>query len=315
MLKSTKIILITAGVLIGLGMIIGGIALAIGKAKGFSLGETSTPGASGGEDITFTVSESFKNIDVHEVSSDVNVSLTNESNAYVEYHNGETYEHNVTVDGNTLKIKFKNDQGWIEKWSAFSWIDQAGEDAGKFPVNIYLPASAYNNIRLYTVSGGVSVKDIECKDLDIDTTSGSAKVSSCNISDKASADAVSGEIRMSDLSGCDFNASTTSGSVNLTDCDVKDADIETVSGAVILENFKAVSTDIDTTSGDVRMKGYESASTDINTTSGDIDAEVIGSYNVEYDTVSGDVDIDKRDSAGAKMDIDTTSGDITIRNK
>ena len=30
MLKSTKIILITAGVLIGLGMIIGGIALAIG---------------------------------------------------------------------------------------------------------------------------------------------------------------------------------------------------------------------------------------------------------------------------------------------
>ncbi len=313
MLKSTKIILITAGVLVGLGLIIAGIAMAIGRVSGFASGSgtVSSDSVEARKDI---ITEEFENLKVAEVSSNVNILPSDGSEAYVEYHNGEDYEHKVEVSGKTLKIEYKDNKTWAEKWSAVSWFVKHNEDSARYPVNIYLPATEYEDLDIGLVSGEVSVEDTICSDLKIASVSGSIKVSSCTVSDRTDINAVSGSISISGLPSGDVKINTTSGEVDLTDVNVKDVEIDTISGEITLKSFSSESTDIDTTSGDIRLDGYKSGDTNINTTSGDVTGTVNGTYRLDYDTVSGDVETFGDDPSGAPMEIDTTSGDIRIKS-
>ncbi|MCR5596288.1 MAG: DUF4097 domain-containing protein [Lachnospiraceae bacterium] len=292
MLKSTKVILITAGVLIGLGLIISGIALGINKARYGSLGFANEAQDSGKyERLSTTIDDDFEDVEIAEVSSSVNVMPTDQKKAYVEYTNGESFEHVIKVSGNTLKIEYKEKGGWYNRVGFFTWF-MGRPDMSDESVNVYLPAAEYGNVYIACVSGEISVDDIKSSRTDINSVSGSIKITD------------------SDLGN--LNVNSTSGEIELSSCEVTSADIDSISGNVKLDTFKSHDTDISTTSGEVSLKDCECGETDIETVSGDVKGNLIGEYEIDYDTVSGDVDINGSIPGGYKIEVDTTSGNIKL---
>lgn len=299
MLKSTKVILITAGVLVGLGLIIGGIAMGISQIRYGGVANMYNSADDGSEYVrqTMEIKEHIKNLEVDQVSSEINILPSDKKTVYIEYTDGPDYVNEVTVKDETLRIDFKTKTPWYHKWGTVnigSFFNGSGFETG--PVNVYLPEDVYNEVKLTVTSGDISVKDLECDELSICTVSGDIKAENCRIGDDLSIDGTSGEIRLKNVEAKDLKSSTVSGSIDA-------------------ESVKTGTTEIDTTSGDITLDGFECEDTEIDTTSGDVRVYVIGEYNVSVDTVSGDTDIEANSSSGYPMDIDTTSGNITVRNK
>ena len=313
MTKSTKIILITAGVLVGLGLIIAGVALGINKIKNNVFGFNNTNSSSSYEEKSTEIKDDFEDIDITEVSSDVNIVATSKSNAYVEYTDSDTYHHEITVKGDTLRIEYKNDQNSVVKIGFMLPIFGISEDDESFPVTIYLPEKEYGELNVAIVSGDTTVDPMSFEKIKIDSVSGEVKLNGCDLEEKFDASAVSGSITCEKLNAGDININTTSGTVSMSDTTAKNADIQTISGKVNLNSFSASSVDIDTTSGDVILDAFESKDTEINTVSGDVRGTLKGDYDISYDTVSGDSDISGSVSGGYRFEVDTTSGDLTLK--
>ena len=313
MTKSTRIILITAGVLVGLGLIIAGVALGINKIKHNIFGFSNTSSASSYEEKSVEIRDDFDNIDITEVSSDVNIVATSKSNAYVEYTDSDTYYHDITVKGNTLKIEYKNDTGTFHNIGFVLPFFGYGNDEETFPVTLYLPEKEYGELNIALVSGDTSIDPMSFEKISIESVSGEVNVKGCDLEDDFHASAVSGSVTADKLTADDVNISTTSGTITLSDTTAKDTDINTVSGDIKLNSFSASSVDIDTTSGSITLDAFESKDTDISTVSGDIYGTLKGDYNVSFDTVSGDSDIAKSVSGGNRFEVDTTSGDLTLK--
>ena len=300
MLKSTKIILITAGVLVGLGLILGGIAMGISRIR---YGGVANMYNSANESAEYArqsmeIKEHIENLEVSQVSSDINILPSDKDMVYVEYTDGPDYMNEIEVDGNTLKINYKSRMPWYHKMGWFNIGSFFGDsDYDVEPVDIYLPADVYDEVELTTVSGNIKVANgLECDELSMVTVSGEIKAENIKADDKVSIDATSGEI-------------------DLKNIETGGLGVNTVSGNITAESVKAQKTDIDTTSGDITLDGFDCEDTDINTTSGDIRIYAVGEVNVSVNTVSGDVDIENNSPSGHPMNIDTTSGDVTVHKK
>lgn len=300
MLKSTKILLITAGVLVGLGLIIAGIAMGISRFKYGGVVNMYDSANDSAEYVrqTMDIKEHIDSLEVSEVSSDINILPSDRDMVYAEYTDGPDYMNEIEVDGNTLKIRFKNRVPWYHKVGWFNIGSFFGGSSHEIePVDIYLPSAAYDEVKLTTTSGNITVAGgLECDELSMVAVSGEIKAENIKADDKVSIDATSGEI--------DLKNTETGG-----------LDVNTVSGSITTESVKARKTDIDTTSGDITLDGFDCEDTEIDTTSGDIRIYAVGDVNVSVDTVSGDVDIENNSPSGHPMNIDTTSGDVTVRKK
>ncbi len=294
MLKSTKVILITAGVLVGLGMIVGGIAMLISKAKFGSVAamyEDSEKTAY--ERQSVEISGSFKNIDVYEISSDIIFHPTDKSKAYVEFTDGETYKNIVKTEGDTLVIKYQQSRAWYERWNIGIGSIFSDDNYVVEPVDIYLPAAEYDDIKVDVTSGNVKLSPIDCDELEITAVSGGINLDTCNAKD---------HIKLSSTSGCVF----------ISGCASDKLDVNTVSGDVDLNSSTMKKTDIDTTSGNINVDEFASEQTDIDTTSGDIKGTLLGAYEISFDTVSGDKKVEGESVGGYSFDVDTTSGDLDL---
>ena len=313
MTKSTKIILITAGVLVGLGMIIAGIALGINKIRNNVFGFSDSASATY-EDKSMEIKDDFEDIEIVQVSSDVNVVSTSKSTAYIEYTDSNRYHNEITVKGDTLRIEFKDDSAsyvHIGFDIPFLGLDRSCET---FPVTLYLPEKDYGNLNIAIVSGETSIDPMSFENIEIDGVSGEIKVRGCDLDDNFKANTVSGSVNCEGLNAGDVSVNTTSGEVSLTKTNAEDVDIDCISGSVSLNSLSASSVDIQTTSGEVTLDDYQSKSTDISTVSGDVSGTLIGDYNISYDTVSGDSNISISSTAGGNhFDVETTSGNLTLK--
>ena len=312
MTKSTRIILITAGVLVGLGMIIAGVALGINKIKNNVFGFDNTVSSSY-EEKTLEIKEDFEDIDITEVSSDVNIVVTDSSNAYVEYTDSDSYYHDISVSGKTLKIEYKNSKSPVVHIGFMLPIFGYDNDSQTFPVTLYLPEKEYGELNISLTSGDTMIEPLSFEKIEIESVSGEVDVKGCNLEDDFKASAVSGSVSAEKITAEDIVISTTSGTITLSDTNAKDTNLNTISGDVRLNSFSASSVDIDTTSGSITLDAFESKDTDISTVSGDIYGTLKGDYNVSFDTVSGDSDIAKSVSGGNRFEVDTTSGDLTLK--
>ena len=306
--KFTKTFLIAGGVCLGAGLIITGIAAGLAHKNGVDASNTY-------EKLTVSVTEDFDNIYVEEVSNDVKFVISDTDTVTIEYWDNSQLTHEVKVDNDTLKVSYKSYSHWYD-------FIQVGIPGVTTPLKeeehdtiIYLPEGEYGNLRVDGVSSEVQVPEgYTFNDITVNTVSGDISCSS-ESTGNVEINTTSGNLNEIYVNGISGKVNTVSGEVRISDSNLSGSlVIDTVSGDITLNNVNTAATSINTTSGDILMNGYSSDNTSIDTTSGDIEASVTGTYHITTDTLSGDVNINcNNTSDGSRFDVNTVSGDVTVR--
>lgn len=195
------------------------------------------------------------------------------------------------VKGDTLHIRFqKNDRN-------------INIDYGK-RLMLMVPEGLVEEMDVSSVSADVLVGPLQVRDLEIDTTSGGAALSSVE-SDKVKVSTTSGDVN-GYVAAREVKADTTSGNISLYGESGDTYELDTTSGSIELIVESASELELDTVSGDVTLLlpgamgfslVYETVSGRIN--SGDFPMTI---QNGRY--VSGD--------GGCRIEVDTTSGDLVL---
>ena len=169
-----------------------------------------------------------------------------------------------------------------------------------------------------TTSGAVLARSCICKALDVDTVSGGIRLEDTNAAGAIDLDTTSGKIFMSACSSASLDIDTVSGRVEGEALSVgKDVNLDSGSGAIVMRALTVGGqVDVDTGSGEVelRFSGLP-ASVDVDTGSGDVRLAFPKgtTIDLDFDTASG-----KMSGAysfapkGLPVDVDTSSGDLTI---
>ncbi|MBQ9994464.1 MAG: DUF4097 family beta strand repeat protein, partial [Clostridia bacterium] len=143
-MKTSKKALITACILIAVGLVIGfvGITAARGDLSSLTTEKVVTN--------THTVRQSFSSIDISSGECDVRFLPSDDDTCKVICRERENFTHQVTVEGDTLSIREKDSRKWYE-YIHFGLYWEPLE------VCIYLPQTEYSSLR---IDGSVSDIDI-----------------------------------------------------------------------------------------------------------------------------------------------------------
>lgn len=163
----------------------------------------------------------------------------------------------------------------------------------------------------------------------LDTGSGDVKVTGHD--GDASIDTGSGDVTASALHGHDLSFDTGSGDVTIEGAAADALSVDTGSGAVSVSGLASGRVKVDTGSGDVEL-GYTTSPTDIDIDAGSGDVRITSpaglNARVDFETSSGDITTDfpvtltshERDelhgtigSGGGRLHVETGSGDIELR--
>lgn len=245
-----------------------------------------------GDGSAMNVSE----IDIDWISGDVKVEYSSDVSDIEFSENCESdidsdLEMHWWVDGSTLKIKF-----------AKSGARLTNEPPKTLTVEV---PYELEGISVTTVSANITTEIITAKEAEFDTVSGEISTPMC-FYNEVDADSVSGDIHIQTNAEADIDIDTVSGYVTVLS-GIKDLSISTVSGNAEVYSYTAeFDAEFDTTSGDIIVHVTERAGLEL-----------------EFDTVSGDFESDvelsykdgkyKRGDKGAKIEVDTVSGNCTVR--
>ena len=228
----------------------------------------------------------------------------------VVYYESETQKYDIEEDGDTLKISRKENQGvQIGFWFDVDFKDHT--------MTVTLPESFDGEIKADYSSGAVSVKDAKLEKLSIDCTSGAINVEDVTVKGDANIKTSSGAINVNGVSSKDFSCSATSGAVNVEDVKCDEFFTKCNSGLLRLSNIKADNIEFKATSGEIILSKIDAEkSIKGECTSGDIRGTIVGSeddFSIIADTTSGSCNLNNSRSGDKTLDLEATSGDISIR--
>jgi DUF4097 and DUF4098 domain-containing protein YvlB len=184
-------------------------------------------------------------------------------------------------------------------------------DRGDFEASadLTIGVPAGQTIRVHLAAGSVAASNVS-GDLMIDTHS--ADVTTRATRGPLHIDVGSGEIAVSEAEG-DVTLDTGSGDVSVRDVRGDELYIDTGSGSVTAAAVAVRDLTIDTGSGNVEVTGGSARSASIDTGSGSVELHLSNSpEEVMVDTGSGSVTVRVPDSFSARVEIETSSGDIDL---
>ena len=221
------------------------------------------------------------------------------------------------VEGTTLRIKF-----------AAPGANLVGVDTGRKELTLAVPESlTLKDIAIRTASAEIDARGLAAETIDVSTASGDAELDCAASTIKC--DSASGDIKLTQMDKAGAigvntasgkisarlgradkaELASTSGRITVAADSIKSLWVEAVSGAVTCELAAAPSEcTVRTTSGRVNLALPDDAdfTAEIRTTSGDFDSELALKR-------SGNVYV--CGSGRADMNIETTSGDVSIRRR
>lgn len=300
MKKSKKILITVAVILVAVGMICGFCGI---YSLGFNFNEIST---SDFVTHTYTVEDDFTNIIIEDAESNINFYKSNDDKCRVLCDEREKVTHTVVNENNTLTVRVKDERNWFERINIGFFI-------ADMRVSVYLPKNKYDslnaasmsgdidvaneftfdNAKVGSISGDVSVKADVKQELNISSTSGDVIINNISATECINASSVSGEIDLSNVKGKEIFAKTISGGVMLTD-------------TVASQKLKANST-----SGDIDLKRCDAKNIVLDTVSGEISGTLLSNKQFITETTSGTVNVPQSVS-NEECRITTVSGDIYI---
>ncbi|MBO4636160.1 MAG: DUF4097 family beta strand repeat protein [Clostridiales bacterium] len=305
--RSTKVILISSGVLIGAGIILGGIGLAV---SGDRLRSANVEYIRKEEVIT----EDFSNILMQEISSDIRILPSDDGNTRIVYYDTNLMEHEIVTENDTLKVLYEDNSEGTHWWQHVNFNFSFNDDPEDHDTILYLPEDSYGNLSIEGVSSDISVPEgFGFNNIDVTAISGNISVLAA-ASGNISANTTSGDVILSSGTPSSAEISVISGDISISDMQIAGRlNLNTTSGKMTLSRVDAGSCAFNTISGDITFADFSAGSIDINTTSGDISGNVIGEYHFDVNTTSGEINLPDNISSGLEFDISTISGDVDLR--
>lgn len=232
-MSKTKKAVIIGSVLVGIGVIIGFIGIAIGGFK-FPNGavDLTTMKALHTEKKTVQIADAFDKIEIAGAGSmDIEICKSKTGKNYVEYYDTDDWTSHVDVKDHVLKFT-TDDKGTHKAVVSLGF----GKDTA---ARLYLADAEYKEIAVTTLSGYVTIQDVNAGTVNVSASSGDIDLERC------------------DAEG--FDITTSSG----------DVDMEITAGRMYRFETKTNSGDVDVPDGDADS-GYLCK---IVTSSGDVDVK------------------------------------------
>lgn len=278
-----------------------------------------------------------RNLDVKWVSGEVNIAYHSEKTVLLNEKANREISRNMQMrwwlDGETLRVRYAK--------SNFNLEMKLQKE-----LTITLPREiSLEDVTISATSGDLKIPSLQAENLTLQVTSGeidaaaAAKTVSCgatsgdidlNVTEPAkeiTLGTTSGDITVSAGNVDSFRATATSGKIEAEVNDAKVFYAGTTSGNIRAEAGKLEKAEFGSTSGDIRVEAETFEALEIGATSGKVSVslpEETG-FTARLKTVSGDVRYDlplaKEGSSyvcgdgSGKLNIDTTSGDISIKGK
>lgn len=253
-MSKTKKAVIIGSALVGIGVIVGLIAIAIGGFK-FPNGEVdlTTMKALRTEKKTVQITDAFDKIEIAGASSmDIEICKSETGKNYVEYYDTDDWTSHVDVKDHVLKFT-TDDKGKHKAIVSLGF----GKDTR---TRIYLTDAEYKEISVTTMSGDIEMLDVTAEGLNVSTSSG--------------------DMDLVDVTAKQMKLDASSGDIDLERCDAEEFDITTSSGDVNMEIVAGCAYRFET----------KTNSGDVDVPDGDADSE----YLCKIVTSSGDVDVKQK---------------------
>lgn len=213
-MSKTKKAVIIGSVLVGIGVIIGFIGIAIGGFK-FPNGavDLTTMKALHAEKKTVQIADAFDKIEIAGASSmDIEICKSKTGKNYVEYYDTDDWTSRVDVKDRVLKFT-TDDKG---KHKAIVSLGFGKDTAAR----LYLADAEYKEISVTTLSGYVTIQDVNAETVNVSASSGDIDLESCD-AEKFDITTSSGDVDMEITAGraYRFETKTNSGAVDVPDGD------------------------------------------------------------------------------------------------
>lgn len=213
-MSRTKKAVIIGSVLVGIGVIIGFIGIAIGGFK-FPNGavDLTTMKALHTEKKTVQIADAFDKIEIAGASSmDIEICKSKTGKNYVEYYDTDDWTSHVDVKDHVLKFT-TDDKG---KHKAIVSLGFGKDTAAR----LYLADAEYKEIAVTTLSGYVTIQDVNAGTVNVSASSGDIELESCD-AEKFDITTSSGDVDMEITAGRTyrFETKTNSGAVDVPDGD------------------------------------------------------------------------------------------------
>ena len=323
MKRATKLWLLIAAALILIGLLVLLAAAAIHQwdFTVFTFAEKK-------EEITFSISETFRDITVESDTEDITFVPSEDGKCRVVFRIDEKSHPRAEVHGGTLEItREAGERKWYEHIALFS--DQSPE------IRIYLPAAAYGALRVDEDTGDVCIPgDFAFESIDISASTGDVD---CRASVAGLLKTVlsTGDIRIADISAGELSLSVSTGRIELRSVACTGDVLLTVStgkafltdlscrsllsggdtGDITLENVLAADQlAIERSTGDVKLENCDAAELHIRTDTGDVTGTLRSDKVFLTQSDTGHIDVPKTVSGG-KCELTTDTGDIRIAIK
>jgi hypothetical protein len=185
-------------------------------------------------------------------------------------------------------------------------VDREGEEEAWADLRVLVPAGL--DVELRVAVGEMSARGVSANLL-LDTHSGG--VTAEDLRGRIRIDTGSGTVLATGIEG-ELEVDTGSGDVVVRNARVGTLGVDTGSGAVTIEGFRADALHVDTGSGGVRGEG-DAEEVEVDTGSGDVSLD-LGALlrNVMVDSGSGDVTLTVPANYGARVSLETSSGDLEV---
>lgn len=213
-MSKTKKAVIIGSVLVGIGVIIGFIGIAIGGFR-FPNGEVdlTTMKALHTEKKTVQIADAFDKIEIAGASSmDIEICKSKTGKNYVEYYDTDDWTSHVDVKDHVLKFT-TDDKGKHKAIVSLGF----GKDTR---TRIYLTDAEYKEIAVTTLSGYVTIQDVNAGTVNVSASSGDIDLERCD-AEKFDITTSSGDVDMEITAGRTyrFETKTNSGAVDVPDGD------------------------------------------------------------------------------------------------
>ena len=316
MSKKTGLVIATSLVTIGLIMFV-----AVMATCNWDFSELSTEKY---ETNTYELEERFSNISVDTDTSDILFVPTEGEICKVVCYENENVKHSVAVQNGTLIINVVDEREWYE---------YIGLNLNTPKVTVYLPETDYSSLLIKGSTGDIEIqKTLRFLNIDISTSTGAVRSfasDSASIKIKTSTGSIlventssgtlelhvsTGEVNICNVA-CerDVNISVSTGKASITNVKCKNLYSTGDTGDIFLKDVIATeSFSIERSTGDVTFINCDAAEISVVTDTGDVTGSLLTEKIFITQTDTGKIDV-PRSTDGGKCDIQTDTGDISIR--
>ena len=318
MKKKTKVWLLTAVLLVVLGLILFAAGM---TANNWNFMNLSTEKY---ETNAYEIREAFRNIAVETNTADILFAVSQDDKCKVVCYEAENEKHAALVQDGTLMIRVAHQK---------QWCDYIGITMETPKITVYLPQTQYDSLIIKETTGDLEIPgEFRFESMDISTSTGDVK-NYASTSGTMKIKTTTGAIYVENISAefvdllvstgdvtaksvtCngDVQIGVSTGRVKLTDAKCKNMTSRGNTGDAFLENVIAFEVIfIERSTGDVKMEDCDAAEIQIQTDTGDVAGTLLSEKVFLVETNTGDVDVPKT-TVGGKCEITTNTGDIRVK--